>query len=61
MRLKLKELLAILNTACIAGIIIYLHYADSNAALIGGLIVLISFITILLLHKAVWKHRSRNY
>ena len=61
MRFRLKELLVILNTASIAGIIFFLEYRDSNAAMIGGLIVFISFILLYFLQKNIGKRRPRNY
>jgi hypothetical protein len=61
MRLRWKDLLVMLNTACLAGIIVYLNYPDSNAAIIGGLTIFIACITIHLLQKALWRRRSGNY
>lgn len=61
MRLRLKELLVILNSASIAGIIFFLEYRDSNAAMIGGLIVFILFVILYVLQKAIWRRRPGNY
>lgn len=61
MRLRLKELHVILNTASIAGIIFFLEYRDTNAAMIGGLIVFISFIILYVLQKTISRRGPGSY
>ncbi|MET0465494.1 MAG: hypothetical protein ABW007_20205 [Chitinophagaceae bacterium] len=61
MKLRLKDLLVLINTSSLAGIMVYLKYPDRNAAMICGLAVFIVCITIQLVQKIIWGGRSRNY
>ncbi|MCG2614185.1 hypothetical protein LZZ85_07825 [Terrimonas sp. NA20] len=61
MRLRLKDLLVMLNTASLAAIIVYLKYPDLNAAMICGLAIFIICMLIYLFLKFSWKRRQRDY
>lgn len=62
MRYVWRDILIMINTAAVAGIIFYGYYADYNASLILGLAIFVFVLLLSLISRSIRRQRSRkNY
>lgn len=62
MRHVWKDILTMINTAAVAGIVFYGYYADYNASLILSLAIFVFVMLLYLVGRSIRRQRSRkNY
>lgn len=60
MRTIWKDILTMINTACIAGVIFYCYCADYNGSVILGLGTFVAVMIVYLLCLTIWKRGQRR-